>query len=52
MSREELKAFLELLMCSDPNPVGEENDAVLKTMADRLSAEHGFENWIVAYHEL
>lgn len=52
MGDREFRAFLDLMMCSDPNPAGEEVDAILKRWADEESQRHGFDNWIVAFHEL
>ncbi len=53
MNLEELKAFLTLLMCSDPWPVPENygND-LLQKFADSESQRHGFRDWIEAYHKL
>lgn len=51
MNETELRAFLDLLMCSDPSPVPE-HDETLVGCANRLSREHGFTDWIEAFHLL
>ena len=48
----ELRAFLDLLMCSDPSPVTEDQDKILRDFADRESQRRGFSEWIDAYHRL
>lgn len=45
----EYRALLDLLMCSDPYPVENGEDAV-KGYADRQAVERGFSDWIDAYH--
>ena len=54
MTCTELRCFLNLLMCSDPWPVkpnrGEQE--ILLELADRESRKCGYDNWVVAYHEL
>ena len=51
----EYRVFLDLLMCSDPWPVGTErgNDGheILLKFADKQAKCRGYENWIVAFHE-
>ncbi len=48
----EFRAFLDLLMCSDPWPVyGNNSKEVLDNFADKESRIRGYDNWIVAYHE-
>jgi len=53
MNKEELKAFLTLLMCSNPWPVprNEGND-LLQKFADAESQKYGYSYWIEAYHKL
>lgn len=46
----EFRAFLDLLMCSDPYPVDSGEDAV-KGYANRQAVERGFADWIDAYHK-
>jgi hypothetical protein len=52
MNKIELKELLVLIMCSDPWPCDEANHSAIIALADRVSKEHGYENWVVAYHEL
>ena len=51
----EFRAFLDLLMCSDPWPVRDNKnvatgDIAMTNYADQVAAEYGFTNWIDAYH--
>ena len=52
MTDEEFRAFLDLLMCSDPWPSRHRaaTEAVLGTLADREAAVRGYDSWIAAYH--
>lgn len=54
ISDQEFRALLDLFMCSDPWPV--EPDAgsheLVKAVIDRQAQFRGYENWVVAYHEL
>lgn len=57
MSDEEFRAFLDLLMASDPWPMGEGTEAeqayvVLVDLADRESRNRGYGNWIEAFHQV
>jgi hypothetical protein len=64
MSREELKALCDLIMCSDPWPVcestqrgiagatDEHNQETVAAFADRAAIDHGFTGWEDAYHKL
>ena len=53
MKDKEFRCFLDLMMCSDPWPVpNDENRSVLKAMADRMATERGFTDWIDAYHNM
>jgi len=55
MKDNEFRAFLDLLMCSDPWPVtGDEGvgQSVLTMLADKEAKNRGFENWVVAYHSM
>jgi hypothetical protein len=49
---DELRALLNLLMVSDPWPLEESEQVLLKGLADRESEARGFEGWIEAYHVL
>ncbi len=53
MNQEQFRAFLVLLMCSDPWPVEEEgHQKILDTFADEESNRHGYRDWLEAYHAL
>ena len=53
MNKQELKYFLELLMCSDPWPLSDnESNNILQKYADEESKRQGFSDWIEAYHTL
>jgi len=49
MDEKELRAFLSLLMCSDPWPEGVDK-TVLEQFANKESRRHGFSGWIEALH--
>lgn len=51
MSDKVFRAFLNLMMCSDPWPAGEEDHGCLITIADHESRLRGFDSWIAAYHD-
>jgi len=54
----EYRAFLDLLMCSDPWPIrgddwnGRSAHSTLVALADKEARRRGLQNWIVAFHEL
>lgn len=50
MTDRQYRAFLNLLMCSDPWPLSEEDDAVLRDFADTEAAARGHATWIEAFH--
>ena len=56
MFDKEYRAFLDLFMCSDPWPVGveggDDGHETLTKFADKQAKCRGYENWVVAYHEL
>ncbi|HHT9145632.1 MAG TPA: hypothetical protein ACFYD4_08130 [Candidatus Wunengus sp. YC61] len=52
MTEEQLKAFLELLMCSDPWPTDGEGKFILENFADEEAQQYGYTDWISAYHAL
>ena len=52
ITSEQLAAFTELLMVSDPWPLSERSHSVLTELADDASRENGFCDWIEAYHKL
>lgn len=54
MNDENFRAFLDLMMCSDPWPVadlgsGDGHDKMI-AFANEESRDRGFEDWIDAYH--
>ena len=55
MSNTEFRAFMDLLMCSDPWPVpdtGErDGEAVLLRLADSEAHRRGYATWTIAFHE-
>jgi len=51
-NKAELKAFLCLVMVSDPWPLSDEEQTHVLNIANREAAVHGFEDWVVAYHAL
>ncbi len=54
MTDKEFRAFLDLLMCSDPWPVndGGKNQVTLKYFADVEASKRHYDTWIEAYHYL
>lgn len=56
MTDAEFRAFMDLLMCSDPWPVPDQGygDGAkqLAELADREAHKRGYPAWIVAYHEM
>ena len=48
MNDAEYRAFLDLLMCSDPYPC--QGEEILKNLADHEARKRDFEDWIAAYH--
>lgn len=55
MNDTQYRAFLDLMMCSDPWPVvdrdGSDSNAILEGLALDEARARGFDSWIVAYHE-
>lgn len=53
MNTEEYRAFLDLLMVTDPWPdelIGAYSQTLLKNVANRFAIDHGYSDWIAAYH--
>lgn len=55
MDSMDFRAFLDLLMCSDPWPVhdelgGETGQEALLSVANRMAMDYGFTDWLDAYH--
>lgn len=48
---DQFRAFLVLLMCSDPMPIEDNEHRLVKDMANDLSVKRGFKDWVEAYHE-
>ena len=44
----EFRAFLDLLMCSDPYPC--DGQETMVSFANRLSMDWGYSDWVEAYH--
>ena len=52
MSKSELNDLCELLMCSDPDPTSTPGCLErVKRFADTHAREHGYTDWIDAYHQ-
>lgn len=54
MNPKQFRAFLDLLMCSDPWPVddGGESQKALDKFANEEAVRHGQRDWVGAYHHL
>lgn len=55
MTDKQFRAFLDLMMCSDPWPVtdtgtGDGQDLLLE-FASSESRDRGFTDWVTAYHQ-
>lgn len=54
MTDQQFRAFLDLMMCSDPWPVPDlgqgDGQSALAAWADAESVRRGFDGWIEAYH--
>lgn len=50
MNDYEFRAFLNLLMCSDPWPCDEESRVTLSDFATTEAVRRGFQDWFSAYH--
>jgi hypothetical protein len=50
MNDELFKAFMALLMCSDPYPC--EGEELITDFADEEAQKRGYEDWIHAYHKM
>lgn len=51
MDDRHFKAFLSLMMCSDPWPCSEEEHEMLIQLAENEAKQRGYDSWYVAYHE-
>ena len=45
------RAFLDLLMCSDPWPVPT-NQQIVESIADDEAVKRGYPTWVEAYHKM
>jgi hypothetical protein len=52
MNEQEFRAFLNLMMCSDPWPASDQDHAELMNFAERCSVAMGYRDWVEAYHQL
>ena len=52
MNDTEYRAFLDLMMCSDPWPIDDDgiDHELLEAFADAQAKKRGFTCWIEAYH--
>jgi len=54
MTDKEFRAFLDLMMFSDPWPVADDGKShrILTEWANREANNHGYGDWVEAYHLL
>ena len=56
MNDDQFRAFLILIMCSDPWPVNDinelDNQTVVERLLDKEARQRGFTDWIDASHKL
>lgn len=52
MNDRQFEAFLELLMVSDPWPLGDREHRALLAYANAESGKRGYDGWIHAFHEM
>ena len=52
MNNKEYRAFLDLIMCSDPWPIRgwDASEDILIELADKEAHKRGYWHWIDAYH--
>jgi hypothetical protein len=53
MNNQEFRAFLDLLMCSDPWPVGDDGESqrIMKNWANDQARLRGYKDWVDAWHD-
>lgn len=51
MNDREFRAFLDLMMCSDPWPSDEPGHEILVGLIEREAKFRGYDSWYVAFHE-
>ncbi len=52
MTDRQLRALLNLFMCSDPWPASDDDIAVIEALITTEVAKRGFPDWIEAYHSM
>lgn len=52
MSDEVFKALMGLVMASDPSPITDNEDKIIRDWLDKESVARGFSDWIDAYHRI
>ncbi len=52
ISDSEYVALLGLIMASDPSPISDAEDKLVRQFADREAVKRGFDSWVVAYHKM
>jgi len=52
MSKDQLSAFVTLMMCCDTAPMSKGEKEILMDFADDESRQQGFNDWLDAYHRL
>lgn len=52
MNDEVFRAFMSLMMGSDPFPCSDEEKDLLNDFADQIAKEKGYSDWIEALHKL
>lgn len=50
MNDKEFRAFLDLMMCSDPWPGDAHNHTIMLSLANKEAKKRRFDNWITAFH--
>lgn len=50
LNDEEYRIFLDWLMCADPFPGTDAENAVMVELASVLALQRGYADWIEAYH--
>jgi len=48
----EFRTLLELMMCSDPWPAGDDMRIFLKKLLNREAQEREYSDWVEAYHAI
>ena len=51
MNDGQYRAFLDLMMCSDPWPLDDAAHRILDDLADNEAQLRGFSKWTIAYHD-